>query len=95
MKFMAKTTMNAATYRDLSLALQQGSLIDIEMSTMSEHGVSTWAAMVVTSRMKNFLTILYFVGSLLVLCFGLNSLRLARRNYQRATFALKEPLVMA
>jgi len=66
MKFMAKTTINAATYRDLSLAIDQGSLSTVlpvvaagEQSYMRNQGARSFLTLVLFLCSAGFL---YFSG---------------------------------
>jgi len=94
MKFMAKTTMNAATYRDLSLALQQGTTLDFTLTALSTNGQSTWATVGKSTGMKSFVTVLFFMFSAFVMLFGILFFRKAQRETgYKPSFNLKEPLV--
>lgn len=96
MKFMAKTTMNAATYRDLSLALQQGTTTGFQLTSLSTKGQSTWAAVSSNTGVKSFVTVLFFMTSSFMLVLGLLFFRKARReaNFNMPSFSLKQPLVL-
>jgi hypothetical protein len=96
MKFMAKTTMNAATYRDLSLALQQGTTTDFQLTALSTNGQSKWAAVSSNTGVRSFVTILFFMFSSFMLVLGLLFFRKARReaNFNMPSFSLKQPLVL-
>jgi hypothetical protein len=71
MKFMAKTTMNTATFRDLSLATAQGTLVDSPLA-------GYWAAS--KSRTGAFRTYLFLVASCIVLAYGVYKFRRAHNE---------------
>jgi hypothetical protein len=92
MKFMAKTTMNTATFRDMSLGRYQGTLTATQMNG---YNVSkTWRR----EGFSTFLTYLFLCSSLVFFMYGsiyLYKVKVAT-NYQ-PTFGwanFKEPLVM-
>jgi len=92
MKFMAKTTMNTATFRDMSLGRYQGTLTATQMNG---YNVSkTWRR----EGFSTLLTYLFLCSSLVVFMYGsiyLYKVKVAT-NYQ-PTFGwsnFKEPLVM-
>lgn len=92
MKFMAKTTMNTATFRDMSLGRYQGTLTATQMNGFS--GSKNWRQ----EAWENALTYLFLSFSLVVFIYGSVYFYKAKvaTNYQ-PTFGwinFKEPLVM-
>mmetsp|Transcript_19598 Transcript_19598/g.28334 ORF Transcript_19598/g.28334 Transcript_19598/m.28334 type:complete len:309 (-) Transcript_19598:70-996(-) len=88
MKFMAKTTMNAATYRDLSLAKQQGTLVDIPLS-----GLSTSTRSSNNNGRNAFLTVLFFMVSMAAAVFAAIKLYdVRKRTHRRYDPTIEEPL---
>ena len=92
MKFMAKTTMNTATFRDMSLGRYQGTLTATQMNG---YNVSkSWHR----EGFSTALTYLFLGASMVIFVYGTVYLYKAKvaTNYQPtfgwATF--KEPLVM-
>jgi hypothetical protein len=92
MKFMAKTTMNTATFRDLAVATAQGTLVDQPLAgyyaARTSFGMSTLG------------TYLFFVASILLLIYGIFKFRSARRQTAKeassnSSWNPKEPLVFA
>jgi hypothetical protein len=73
MKFMAKTTMYAATFRDVSLALEQGTIVDSPLTGMSGEQ-STYVKAVRKTRSSNsnsFLSLSFFFISSVALLVSL------------------------
>ena len=64
MKFMAKTTMNTATFRDMSLGRYQGTLTATQMNGFS--GSKNWRQ----EAWENALTYLFLSFSLVVFIYG-------------------------
>jgi hypothetical protein len=92
MKFMAKTTMNTATFRDLAVATAQGTLVD--------QPLAGYYAARASFGMTAFGTYVFFALSLLLLVYGIMKFRLARRQGGKeppstSTWNPKEPLVFA
>lgn len=92
MKFMAKTNMNTATFRDMSLGRYQGTLTATQMNGYNVN--KNWRR----EGFSNVLTYLFLCSSLVVFIYGsvyLYKVKVAT-NYQ-PTFGwanFKEPLVM-
>jgi len=95
MKFMAKTQMNTATFRDLNLASLQGSLVDSPIKTKYAES---------KDRMKyyrrqtrgTFFTYGFFVLSIIVCVYGVGTfLRVRQRGDASPDFHAKTPLVFA
>jgi hypothetical protein len=99
MKFMAKTTMYAATYRDVSLASEQGTIVDSPLAGMSSE-TSSFVRAVQNGGSKtanNVLSLSFFVISCIVLLVSLgwfSKVRGEASRDQRFHWA-KESLVMA
>jgi len=95
MKFMAKTTMNTATFRDLSLARSQGTLVDSPLAGfMDSRARSTQYMLESAGTVMNYL----FLGvSVAVLFYGITNFWRVRRKVKLAPKAPKvnEPLVFA
>ena len=90
MKFMAKTTMNGATYRDLSLAMQQGTTTSFELGNDNGYSFSS------NSGFRTFFMLVFFVGSCGLMFLGVKLYRLAKRKTGiKPSFSVKEPLVFA
>lgn len=95
MKFMAKTTMNTATFRDLSLARSQGTLVDQPLAGfMDAKARSTHYMMESAGTLVNYL---FFVLSIGVLFYGITNFWRVRRKVKMAPKFSKsdEPLVFA
>lgn len=93
MKFMAKTSMNTATFRDMSLGRYQGTLTATQMNGYNVS--NTWRR----EGFSNVLTYFFLCVSLIIFIYGSVYLYKAKvaTNYQM-TFGwntFKEPLVMA
>lgn len=86
MKFMAKTTMNTATFRDLSLATAQGTLVD---RPLAGYRVAS------KSRTGAFQTYLFLAASCSVLVYGVYKFLKARTEMSSPDWSPKEPLVFA
>jgi hypothetical protein len=102
MKFMAKTTMYTATYRDLALATTQGTLVDnpvvASYTKVSKSAVANLSTTKAQRAAKAFVTSCFFVVSVMFLMYGTVKFWRARkemRNDSGATFSMKESLVMA
>lgn len=81
---MAKTTMNTATFRDVTLATSQGTLVD---SPLSGYRVAR------KHRSGYFLTYLYLIGSAYLLVVGVIKFRRIRRERNFApNWNPREPL---
>ena len=87
MKFMAKTEMYTATFRDLSLASTQGTLVNyipVEGYTVGSSKGSTWV------------TTVFFIVSVAVLAGGIFMSYKVRKDLKGVPqFISKEPLVLA
>lgn len=95
MKFMAKTTMNGATYRDLSLAIQQGTTATFQLTGGDSNSYSSFGSES-SSGTNTFLTIVFFACSCGLMLLGVNLYRIAKREAGfKASFSPKEPLVFA
>jgi hypothetical protein len=88
---MAKTYINAATYRDISLAMNQGSLVDQPITTIK--GASTSTAYMTRQGQRSFLTILFFVVSCFILLLGARYFYRVRKKARNTPIfkELKEP----
>jgi hypothetical protein len=95
MKFMAKTTMNTATFRDLTLANTQGTLVENPLSGYRQGSISYMSS--INPRTSFVMEYLFLFVSMFVLIYGLCQFRIARRDAQSgpATTTLKQPLVFA
>jgi hypothetical protein len=100
MKFMAKTTMYTATYRDLALATAQGTLVDNPV--VAGYSYASKSAINNTTKAsraaKAFVTCCFFIASAVILVNGVFKFLKARRemrNGPAAGFSMKESLVMA
>ena len=87
MKFMAKTTMKTATFRDVSLATAQGTLVDSPLSG--------YLATSKASSTGAVTTYLFLFASVTVLVYGLVKYRSARTVMSTPDWNPKEPLVFA
>jgi len=92
MKFMAKTSMNSATFRDLTLGRYQGTLTATQLN--GDNVSNNWRK----EAFANFLTYLFLCVSLVIFIYGAVYFYKAKvaTNYQ-PTFGwvnFKEPLVM-
>jgi hypothetical protein len=95
MKFMAKTTMNTATFRDLSLARSQGTLVDSPLAGFLDGKArSNHYMMESAGTLFNYL---FFVLSIGVLCYGITNFWKVRRKIKLQPKFQKsnEPLVFA
>ena len=84
MKFMAKTTMNTATFRDITLATSQGTLVDKPLSGYR-----------VTKKRRRgfFLTYLYLFGATYLFFYAiLKFLKIRREKNFAPQWDIKEPL---
>jgi len=92
MKFMAKTTMNTATFRDMSLGRYQGTLTATQMNGYNIR--NSWRG----NLFSNVLTYLFLCASLVIFFYGCIFLYKAKMatNYQPSFgwTKFKEPLVM-
>lgn len=95
MKFMAKTSMDTATMRDILLAYRQGSLVEeLPINSLESHSRKPMSR--VTRAFKMFGAIVYLVLSLALLVHGIIRFRKARRDSNFApNWSPKEPLVFA
>ena len=92
MKFMAKTTMNTATFRDLSLARMQGTLADSPLAGfMTQNGRTTHYR---RASFGTFMTYLFLFISIGMAIYGYTYFARVRRetNYT-PSWNPKEPLV--
>ena len=90
MKFMAKTTMNTATFRDMSLGRYQGTLVATPLNGFQ--GKQSWRK----ESWSNKLTYLFLSVSVIIFLYGLiYFLRMKRQTNYKPTFGwnVKEPLV--
>lgn len=90
MKFMAKTTMNTATFRDMSLGRYQGTLVATPLAGFE--GQKSWRA----ESWSNRLTYVFLGISVVVFAYGLiYFIRVKNETNYKPTFGwnLKEPLV--
>ena len=97
MKFMAKTTMYAATWRDLSLATNQNVLVDNPLAGTTSGSVMSFASQDSKSVTvaKNVLTVAFFAFSCCVLLVSMLWFRRVRRQSKGSRrFPMKQPLVM-
>lgn len=95
MKFMAKTTMYTATFRDLSLASSQGTLVENPLSGYRDGSISYLSTYNVRqSLVKEYL---FLILSIMFLTYGLVKYSRARwaTNNNKPNVSLKEPLVFA
>jgi hypothetical protein len=89
MKFMAKTEMNTATFRDIALATAQGSLVDSPLAGYQ----GSWSSFSSVGYYGNYM---FLAASLVVLLYGVIKYRQARHGVQgTASWNPKEPLVFA
>jgi len=99
MKFMAKTYMETATYRDLALAKTQNTFVDnpvhsyYSYTSISESSKPTAKV----ERAKGvFITCCFFIISSIVLAFGMYSISKVRKEMRdSAQFSMSNPLVMS
>lgn len=96
MKFMAKTTMNTATFRDIAVATAQGTLVDQPLA-----GYYTQSRHYSFIRHSPLGTYLFLACGLFTMVYGIVKFHQARRNMARtksddtAFWNPKEPLVYA
>lgn len=84
--------MNTATFRDLSLANLQGSLVDEPLATHVDQ--SAMRAYYRRTGWGTFVTYLWFLASVLVLIYGILYYRRVRQEVHfTPNFSYKEPLV--
>ena len=95
MKFMAKTEMNTATFRDLSLAQSQGTLVDRPLAGFMDSKARNARYMMESAGTA--LNYLFFMVSAAVLFYGVTNFWRVRRKVKLAPKAQKmdEPLVFA
>jgi hypothetical protein len=99
MKFMAKTTMETATYRDLALASTQGTFVDNPVSKYQEYFAysEVHSASGRVQKAKGvFVTCCLFIVSSLVMAVGMftfSKARKERRNDDGSEFSMSNPLV--
>jgi hypothetical protein len=87
MKFMAKTEMQTATFRDLAVASAQGTLVD---SPLAGYRQKSRARPEVTE------TYLYLITSACILIFGIFRFRKVRQDHDFApNWSPKQPLIFA
>jgi len=91
---MAKTTMNTATFRDLSLARMQGTLADSPLAGfMTQNGRKGYYR---RASFGTFLTYLFLLVSMGMAVYGLTYfLRVKRETNYSPSWNPKEPLVFA
>jgi hypothetical protein len=94
MKFMAKTNMNTATFRDMSLGRYQGTLVATQMNGIANSRTNNWRREAWSSRF----TYLFLAVALSFFIYGAAFFYKAKvaTNYN-PTFGwtnFKEPLVM-
>ena len=93
MKFMAKTEMQTATFRDLHLASMQGTLVDFPLE---EHaGGSARQSYYRRVAAGTFFTYVSFLFSLVVLVYGIVVFRKLRQSTVSPNWNANEPLVFA
>mmetsp|Transcript_34012 Transcript_34012/g.82466 ORF Transcript_34012/g.82466 Transcript_34012/m.82466 type:complete len:431 (-) Transcript_34012:221-1513(-) len=95
MKFMAKTSMNTATFRDLSLAQSQGTLVDSPLAGfMDSRARSTHYMMESAGTVMNYVFLAFSVA---ILFYGVTNFWRVRRKVKLApkTQKMDEPLVFA
>jgi hypothetical protein len=95
MKFMAKTTMKTATFRDLSLAYAQGTLVESAplqgYRRYQNHWLENWY-----SSLLAFLQYVLFLGSVTYCALATRTFVRRRREHNFApNWSLKKPLVFA
>lgn len=95
MKFMAKTTMNTATFRDLALANAQGTLVDNPLSGYRQGSISYMSSINPTQMF--IFEYLFLCVSIYICIYGLFQYQRAKRDARNAAPAtsLKQPLVFA
>lgn len=92
MKFMAKTTMYTATFRDLVLANTQGTLVDHPLSGYRDGNIKYLSSYNATRSV--FLEYLFLIFSICVLWYGIVKYRKMKQSKQiKSSTNLKTPLV--
>ena len=81
MKFMAKTYMNTATFRDLSLARSQGTLVDTPLAGFA--GSNSRRIKYIQYAFMSFLNYVFLVVAIGVLIYGIVSFWKARAKVKR------------
>jgi len=98
MKFMAKTTMNAATFRDLSLAGEQGTLVSAPLAGLYNSDSSSTSKSQTKNKhsgLSNFMAVSFFIVSVVGMMVSLLYFRKVKRETRYVpTFSLKEALMI-
>jgi hypothetical protein len=92
MKFMAKTTMNTATFRDMSMGRYQGTLVSTPLAGFE--GKKSWRR----ESFSNKMTYLFLCVAAVVFAYGLiYFIRVKNATNYKPTFGwnVKEPLVFS
>jgi uncharacterized membrane protein len=96
MKFMAKTTMNTATFRDLALANSQGTLVNNPMSGFNDGSMNYMSSI---SPVRVFISeYLFLAGAIVILLYGVYKYRQAKSEVEaneKSGSTLNVSLVMA
>jgi len=94
MKFMAKTSMDTATMRDVVLAHRQGTLVELVPVNGLESARGNSRMARIGLGFGNALTVFYMIVSLLFLMYGILLFRKARKDANFApNWSMKQPLV--
>lgn len=95
MKFMAKTTMKTATFRDMALASTQGTLVEVPLDALSDGSYFSSSSSSSSANIAGiFGTVCLFLVSTFILCCGIYLVRKAQKNTNyEPKFNMDQPFV--